>query len=411
MFYRSKWYYLEIQWLVIYKNIIMNKYLIFDLKCDISKFFFSLIPKKKKLVLFTSWFGMKYIDNTKYVYEYLLEHSDYKAVWMTKDKLIYNQLKREGKPVEMFGSLRGIILQLRAQAAFSTVQFSDYNIKYLTNCLFVDLGHGHPIKDPGSVVHDPDALHEYKKYFERVYFYAIVASTYVKEHRQITKSIPDNNIIVSGYARNDVFFDAGLRVGKNEIVDKIKNGRKAVVYMPTHRNDGKELMSMDTILPLKKIQSICEKQGLVFIIKKHYYHRNETEDLSMFPNIFDITGEEEIDPQVLLCQADALISDYSACYVDYMLLKRPILFYQYDYERFTSKVRSLLTNFEDIKIAPVSYTKGQFCSDLDKIFNGDIDYLERRMIFAHDYYFDNLDERNAREKVKKELDALMQKYK
>lgn len=388
----------------------MNKFIIFDLKCAVSNFFFSLVPKKKNLVLFTSWFGMKYIDNTKYVYEYLLEHSDYMAVWMTKDKNIYNQLKQEGKPVEMFNSLRGIILQLRAQAVFSTVQFADYNPFLLTRCLYIDLGHGHPIKDPGGVIHNPAAIHVYQKFFERVSYYMIAASSYTKAHRQITKNLPDDNIIVSDFARNDVFVDETLRIGKNPLVEKIKNGRKAIVYMPTHRNDGKTPMHMTEILPLRQIQEICERNNYVFILKKHYYHRNEKEDFSQYENIFDITNADDIDAQVLLWQADALITDYSACYVDYMLLKRPILFYQYDLDFFSVNVRSLLTDFKKINIAPVAVSKDELCCVLEKLYDNDYLYIENRMTFAKERYFDNIVQENGRAKIKKILDQLINKH-
>lgn len=391
-------------------NMVNNRYWKFDLKCALSRFLFSLVPKKKNLVLFTSWFGKKYIDNTKYVYEYLLDNSDYNAIWMTKDQNIYRQLKKEGKPVELFSSLRGKLLQIRAMAVFSTVQFSDYNPLFLTKCIYLDLGHGHPIKDAGSNVHNKSHIYKYQKYFERVHYYSIVSSTYSKRNRQITKNLPDSHIFVSDFARNDVFIDEKLRTGKNKIIETIKGGRKAIVYMPTHRADGKEPMFLHTILPLKEIQEICIKKNYVFIVKKHYYHSSEEEDLNDFDRIFDITNEKDIDPQILLCQADVLISDYSACYVDYMLLRRPIIFYHYDYDYFSNNIRSLLYDFKDINIAPIAYSKKQLCSIISNVFDKDKEYIDRRMEFANRTYFDNLIQSDGREKVKIILDKLMSKY-
>ena len=60
-----------------------------------------LIPKKRGLVLFTSWLGQKYLDNPKYVYEYFLEHSKYRPMWLTKSVSIYENLKNEGKAILM----------------------------------------------------------------------------------------------------------------------------------------------------------------------------------------------------------------------------------------------------------------------------------------------------------------------
>ena len=41
------------------------------------KFLIYPIPKNYRLILFSSWFGDRYADNTMYLYEYLLEKGDY----------------------------------------------------------------------------------------------------------------------------------------------------------------------------------------------------------------------------------------------------------------------------------------------------------------------------------------------
>lgn len=369
----------------------------------------SCIPKKKGLVLCNAWFGQKYIDNPKYVYEYLLEHSNYKVVWLTKNKTIYNSLLKENKQVVMADSLKGKWCQIRAQAVFSTVQFSDYNQRLLTNTIYLDLGHGHPIKDPGKILYSEIGKIFQNLYINNLNYYGIVASDFAAEKYLDVVPVNRDHIFISDFARNDVFVDEKLRVGKNEVVEKLKNGRKAIVYMPTHRSDGKVKLEMSTILPLNAIQSFCEQNGYVFLIKKHFYHRDETEYLSQYSNIFDITSEPDLDPQVLLYQADVLISDYSACYIDYLLLDRPLMFYQYDLEEYQKKERSFYIPFETLDIAPISYSREEFIEKLTVACSAEDSYKEKRNAFTP-HYFKNIRQDNGRRKVKEILDTLMNKY-
>lgn len=378
----------------------------------LSNAFFSLIPKKKNLVLCNAWFGQKYADNPMYVYEYLLKNSKYNLYWLTSNKKIFEELHKKGLPVVKAHSLKGYWLQIRAQACFSTVQFSEYNQWIMSNTIYIDLGHGHPIKDPGHVSDFAKGRREIEHWFtKKLRYYAIVASDFAKEKYQDVVTMDPNHIIVSDFARNDVFVDSTLRVGKNLIVEKYKEGgKKAIVYMPTHRSDGRKPMILSEILPLDAIQKMCEKYGYVFIIKKHFYHRNEVEDLSMYNRIFDITNIDDIDPQVLLFQTDVLISDYSACYIDYLLLDRPMLFFQYDIEEFQKSERSLYIPFSKLDIAPIAYTKPDFITELETLMKSEDDMFSVKRRSFTPTYFANTGQLNGREKVKDILDSLMNKH-
>ena len=378
-------------------------------KYRVFHFFLKLVPKERKSVLLTAWFGQKYIDNTKYVYEYLLENTDYKVCWITKNRQIFDNLRQQNRPVVLFDSFAGKMKQIRAQAVFSTVQFYEYDQRLLTNTLYIDLGHGHPIKDPGKRFYEEPTLSIQKQMVDNLHYYAICASDFSKQHYQEVVRMNPDHIFISDFARNDVFIDASLREGKNAIVDQYKNRYKAIVYMPTHRNDGRKKMDIKTILPLDDIQFFCKENDYVFIIKKHFYHRNEVEDLSKYDRILDITGIDDIDPQVLLYQTDVLISDYSACYIDYLLLDRPLMFYHYDLKEFQDQERSLYIPFETIDIAPIAYSKNDFIDKIKIACNPADTFGKKRRNFTPNY-FKNTRQRNGRERVKLILDQLMDKY-
>lgn len=359
-----------------------------------------VVPKDRKLILMTSWLGEKYIDNSKYVYEFLQSYSEYDAVWMTNNIRVYKDLKNRKLSVCKFHSLKGIWYQLRARVVFSSIQFADYNPWLVNRCLYIDLGHGHPIKDPGKEHFTEESRLIDSLVLNKIDYYAIVASDFAKRLYTQVIDIPLNKILISDFARNDVFIDASLRDGKNQLIQEMrKHYSKVITYMPTHRGMGKKVMAINDILPIDKLQSFCERYNFLFVIKKHFYHREEIENLDKYPNIVDITNVEDVDPQVLLYQTDLLITDYSACYIDYMLLNRPMLFYQFDIAEFASKERSLYMSFTELNIAPVSLDQDALIRDLDSLINEPVDlFAERRNEFAKTY-FNNLHQQDGRKKV------------
>lgn len=377
----------------------------------ITKLFTFAFPKNKKLILFSAWFGQKYNDSPKYLFDYLLENSEYKVVWQTANKALFRDMKEKGLPVVFRNSLSGLFCQLRAKMYVSSVEFADFNRYLMANCILFDIDHGFPIKQSGHEIPTLD-----KQYLQmetamrrKVKLYKTASSRFVKDTVCRYSNTRPEDVVFCNKPRTDVFFDSNLRSGVNTCVDELKKGYKAIVYMPTHRSEGQIRLDINSIFNLKNLQQFCEEHDCVFLIKKHFYHRNEEEDLSSYSRIFDIT-KEDIEPQTLLFQADVLISDYSAAYIDYLLLDRPILFYTFDYQSFTKFERSLylkfednhsgfrVFNFEDL-IAKLSIV----CSD----WKDDEHSLGRREI--KDMYFDSrLKLGHCREEIKTIIDALMQ---
>ncbi len=382
---------------------------LFFIRCIVTSFL-RLIPKKKNLVVFSAWFGEKYIDNTKYLYEYLLSDPNYNVYWITKNKSVFLHLKGCECPVALSSSLKGIYLQLRAQVCFSTVQFSDFNSWLVGNSIYIDLGHGNMIKDPGEIIRNPKGQRVERYLLKTLDYYAIIPSEYAKHYYQQVVRVSEDRIFISDFARNDVFIDSRLREGKNQIVDRIARDRRKIVYMPTHRSDGKIRLNLEAVLPLDEIEQLCRHTNSVFFIKRHFYHRNERMDLSAFTCIFDITDEETIDPQVLLFQADILVTDYSSCFIDYLLLNRPIVFFQFDYDYYIHNERSLFIDFKTANFAPVTYDSSSFVQSLYyALVEGNSDYKDNLKKITS-LFFDNPSQTGGREKDKSILDYLVNRH-
>lgn len=381
------------------------KYIVYYFVEIVLKTLLFIIPKKKDLILFGAWFGQKYIDNTKYVYEYMLEKEDmYDVRWYTRNKHIYNKLRCEGKPTVLANTLKGRWTLLRASLLVSTVQTADFEGPFITNCKYLDLGHGHPIKDCGDIVQEKIKKIGFRLSQLYVDYYTAVSGPIAERVVCKEHNTRPNHIFRANFARNDFFYDKSLHKGATLPVPFPYKG-KTIVYMPTHRKQGDTKMPMEALLNLKQLNQLCKDTDSVFIVKKHFYHRNEKEDFSNYERIFDFTSKD-LDPQLFLLKADILITDYSACYVDYLLLDRPIVFYQYDYNQFQEEERSLIIPFEKIHIGAKPHTPDELYEEIRELLKkGDNNQKERSAFM--DNYFYNPTPYHGREDIRKIIKKMM----
>lgn len=67
---------------------------------------------------------------------------------------------------------------------------------------------------------------------------------------------------------------------------KAAKGKKMILYAPTHRKEGKEPFPLEENFDFERLNQWCKKHQTVFVIKKHFYHREEETDPDHFANIF-----------------------------------------------------------------------------------------------------------------------------
>lgn len=354
------------------------------------KLFLFAIPKNKKLVAISAWFGKQYADNTKFLFEHLLKTNDFHAIWLTRDRTVFSKLKSEHKPVAMLNSLRGIWIQIRAFVLVSTIQLSDFNPYFLCKCFYLDLDHGIPFKRAGF---DIDKINEKKKEKDermlmRFIKYYSTATSYLSALMiKSSYHLKLDRILLCGKPRNDLFFNKELQIGLNEKLARIIKDKKTIVYMPTHRQCGAVEIPVNRLFDFDKIQKICDEYGYIFIIKKHYYHKNEKTNVTGFKSVIDITDCKNIDSQMLLCQTNILISDYSSVCSEFLLLNRPIIHYAYDYEWYQKVERGIFLPIDKVSFGEVVNTKESVTNAIINAIKNDAFKTKREE--ASKIYFDN----------------------
>lgn len=335
-------------------------------------FFGGLVPKKRNRIVFGAWFGEKYDDNSKYLFEYVINNrTELDAKWITASRNVYNELANMNYPVLYSHNIKTYIYCLRAKYVITCTSSHDCGIvaffPIFNKATFINLWHGIPLKkimNDDKITTKPPQLKD-KSIKTRLSNqiqnitkditkgrYHIASSEYCKQiYISAFNTLPEK-VLNLGQARNDYFYN-----NSNNSIRNKYNGKKIIVYMPTHRNEGKIMMDLHNQLDLERLNELCESNNAIFLIKKHFYHKNDPiiKD-DEYKNIKEVT-HEIIKSQELIAAADILITDYSSAYIDYLLLDRPIIFYAYDLDWYLSSDRELYLDYCQDNIP------GRICTD------------------------------------------------
>ncbi len=332
-------------------------------------FFFYLIsfivPKKRNLWIFGAWEGMKYSDNSKYLFEYINKH-DKKiiCIWLAKNKRTIEIVRSNGFKAYHAYSIKGIILSIRAKVAFVTTNLFDITEFTIGKIKIVLLWHGTPLKKISydNIFVKPSKLRKYLNSFfpfwrQDFSKYAITSTANTVSRSFSTAfKVPIENIMVTGYPRNDVLFSKENTNSKiMKTIRSIKsNHYKIGIYMPTWRP---EKYSIAKILQndIESLNKNLEKLKTVLLIKLHFMDLQLINDLKTdYSNIIFIKDEDiQQDIYPVLPHTDFLITDYSSVYFDYLLLNKPIIFTPFDMDDYL-KDRDFYYDYKDVTPGPIA---------------------------------------------------------
>jgi CDP-glycerol glycerophosphotransferase (TagB/SpsB family) len=346
----------------------------------------SLISKKisirNNIVVFGGGGGKLFAENSKYMFEYYLKYSDNECWWVTSDYSVYKNLKRSGKPVLYnYHPLAIFKIQQAAKVIFCTSR-NDILYVYSSNRkIIVNLFHGMPLK---KIVYDYDGTDLKRGHLFDKLWNKYVAG-YKWEDADITLSTSEyfvsvlksafrnNNIVVTGLPRNDYFFENTSSLDKKYFTEV--HSKKIISYLPTYRNFG---LTEQPTIPFAEdfdFRLVLEKHNALLIHKPHY---NVKQDIFIKSDTIVEFKPDEIDVQLILKYSDILITDYSSCYIDYLLLNKPVIFYRYD--NYTKDDTGLYSHIESLNhdIGPVCKTEAELKNEILKLLEGKDSYKESR---------------------------------
>jgi CDP-glycerol glycerophosphotransferase (TagB/SpsB family) len=300
---------------------------------------FRVTPNRNRnmnLWVFGCWGGNKYSDNSKAMFEYILEkHPHISAVWITKKYSIFQELKEENKPCFLAGTPDARKVLRNAGVAFYTNSILDFgDIDYLNGAVKVALFHGVGFKlELRELTQEKSNLGitlrilKHKLYCESFADVICTTSSFMREkfaRQQYNADIA--KIEITGQPRNDIF-----KYRPHKIDD-----RKVITYLPTWREDKvsqeKLQEAINQLVNSDDLEKILGKNNAKFIVKPHYLTKVTLNKKRK--NIYVYNDTDIPDVQKALLDTDILITDYSSAASDFALLDRPIIFYDFDYETY-----------------------------------------------------------------------------
>ena len=337
-----------------------------------------LIPRNKNIWIFGAWYGTKYSDNPKFLYEFITcESINIEAIWVCKEKSLHVKLKSEGVKSVYAYSLAGVYYHCRAGVAIINQSCKSDLLECLVswNVKLVQLWHGTPLKKIGTdaianVNGWRNTLRKLKVFLDVKYDLVTSTGNECSDKFKSAFSLTDNEVKVTGFPRNEVF-------RQNTIFNK--DTLFKCIYMPTFRGQVGSEFTLLKESDLLRINSEIERQGIEITLRPHpvnvmtekYVNIVDTLSNIQISNCHDIYSE--------IGSYDCLITDFSSIYFDFLLSNKPIVFFPYEIENYKKNDRSLYYEYNDVTIAPYSNTWAQVLERLIEInkFGVDSEYSQK----------------------------------
>ncbi|MFV0394053.1 MAG: CDP-glycerol:glycerophosphate glycerophosphotransferase [Coprobacillaceae bacterium] len=341
-------------------------------------------PVENTWVMFECFRGQSYADSPKYIYEYLSKQypDTYTCIWVVND--LHTPLPYPGIKVKRFSRKYAYYLAKSKYLVFNVRQPLWFRKR--EEQVFLQTWHGTPLK---RLVFDQEevtaASPTYKKQFYRQkqeWDYLIAANHFSSE---IFKScfMYDGNMLEVGYPRNDLLYAEN----KDDIATSIRKklgiplDKKTILYAPTWRDDeyyGKGQYKFQLQLDLNLLR---ERLGdeYVILLRTHYYIADKLDLEGVEDFAYNVSNHDDITEIYLI--SDICITDYSSVFFDYANLKRPILFFPYDLDKYRDVLRGFYIDMEKELPGPLLFTTEEITTSIENIEKVNAEYQERYLEF------------------------------
>lgn len=340
---------------------------------QLEKHIFKKMPIRRDWVFIESFFGKSYSDSPKYLYEYLQKTrgDKYRYIWVLNQKS--PALAKSGKHTRVkMNSLRYVYYASRCGYRIFNVRQPAWNTKR-PGVVFLETWHGTPLKKLAFDMDDiTSASQNHKTLFYkhgREWNYLISANRFSTDVFERAFVFDRAKILEYGYPRNDILYAEN----RDEIAAEVKKelgipeGKRVILYAPTWRDNqfydrGKYKFTL--ALDLGRLQKEFGDDSVV-LLRTHYYIADIL-DLTEYEG-FVYNGSQYEDISRLYLASDICITDYSSVFFDFANLKRPILFYAYDFDEYADEIRGMYMDMEKELPGPILRTNDAVVEALHNI--------------------------------------------
>lgn len=355
----------------------------------------------ENMVFFSSFNGKYYTDSPKAIYLYMKnnpEFKDYKFVWAFREPENYKDLEDEHTILVKQNTKK--YEEYLAKSKYWIINHRIYDYIYpKKEQVYVQCWHGTPLKRLGCDLQKTEnalnTLNEVKKKWHREaqkVDFVISPSKFTTEKLSSALDLKSVNkedcMIEQGYPRNDFLYnytEEDVKRIKEKIgIDKIN--KKIILYAPTFRDNQHQAgvgYTYKTEVDFDKLQKELQDEYII-LFRAHYFVSNSFDFEKYKGFIYNVSDIDDVNETYIV--SDILITDYSSVFFDYANLKRPMLFYMYDFEEYKDEMRGFyidinelpgeITKTEDELIKAIKNIKNFEYTEKYKKFNEKFNYLD-----------------------------------
>lgn len=214
-------------------------------------------------------------------------------------------------------------------------------------------------------------------------------------------SIPYNRFVNLGMCRNDgLLEDADYSGLRDSIINDVPyEVKKIVLYTPTHRDHfSNKLGIAQTIIgfdfDISSFDEFLQQNNILIICKLHpKLHPGKLND-NLPPSIRVHSANQRYGLCELMRLSDALMTDYTSGYFDYLLLDKPVIFNIFDFESFNSTRGIMFDPVESIMAGEVVTDEKTLRKALKCLDDNYKRYKEKRNVIK-DLFFAFQDAKNC----------------
>lgn len=340
------------------------------LNAYLALFIYIFSRRKKDIWLIGGHNGMLYTDNAKVLYEYILERDrDIEIYWIVDRKSpLIDEIKGE-KIIK--GSIKNYLYFYHSRAnLFSDTFNSDIApFAYILPCVrFIYFRRFKVFLNHGRVAFKrvpkfPYPIQKIKDSIYRSYNLA-VASTELEKIAMVDYGLEDRDIVILGSARDDMLFNIELERGD-------------ILIAPSWRgwlfhNDtlvgSKFYKNYTDLLSNKRLNSYLKRNNIYINFYLHHMFHKFYKELSEYKSDMITILEPKADISRYIRGSKMLITDYSSLSADFYYLKKPVIFFQFDRERYIREIGSYIDLERD--------SFGDVAFSVDEVVDRVIDTIE-----------------------------------
>lgn len=269
---------------------------------------------------------------------------------------------------------------------------------------FINLWHGIPLKRIGytslDMADNLDALA-----IEHAKCHAVIASSKIDRLAMTAAFYPltYHDVWLTGLPRNDAILrrESALPDNFRKQISKLRqalSGRKLILFAPTFRNGQADAYYDFTAAECEELAACLSSQNAVLGVREHMADKahsySTTFKNSNVPTL-DLARSHFADIELLYREAEVLITDYSSCFIDFMLTGKPEICFAYDYESYAGTERGLFYDLASVFPGPICKNAKTLIEALSRCLAGEplestSSYESKRSMF-----FEYVDDKNT----------------